>query len=823
MITASYPSSPSMEALFNRDSNSAGAALPSIPRRLSSSGRSRPQTSAPASSTVLVVQPPTPDLGSEQPSTPATLSSYRLRNADASEGSTSSPKVFESTQINVAPRPKRIRGHKLPLLWPPEDSTPTPSPASSRTKGLADLTLKPSQTPQPEPRAVSPVDPSENASDTETPRASQIHRHTWSGRSGHSRLRIKSETAIPSERELLANTSIESTSSTPTQSITMGMTPSDTPTIRKKSGEIVKSSLKSRTRQGRPDLSVITDTPVLRSEPTTPNRSVHFSRQLEQVKLFLAEQKPLAVSRDGSPTDTSEADSDFPSFIYGSADEKQTMKVLVMHVVNMPHRTVSAMDAEVALEELVLSRENSAITGLVKVKNLAFEKRVAVRFTFDDWQTTSEVTGKYVESTEGGAYDRFSFIIRLSDILSRIEQKMLHLAVHYTAAGREIWDNNSGANYQAKFSKSQPIATPTSESDGEKSSIDGADLHSKLEKVAKGRETIGAVLANSSSKKESTSTKFTLKSDTSLSSRYDFATSWKTPWKVDGLSSSSSHARTSTYPSASPNSIPWPSKRSPAPKIAPAKSANPFDRTPLASGSPRALDDEEFRPITFHFGSDDDQPFKLSSKQRGRHHQRGYFDIRVSEPSAVKRTPPGSPLATSSTDQASRSTTVSPLHRFNSFPPTKGVSSPSHPPPRSPSPNWPAFRRIVRGGSEESTPSVTTESLSDSSRSTSPDGTPPFESSPAAEDPDDERHMNLNGYSAFLNRFCFYTGSESLLDVTIDNVPRSHSASSIDGYFSPPPDRSLSPFRFGTPTRSASMDDVVKSGSSTPLAGGIAC
>ena len=77
------------------------------------------------------------------------------------------------------------------------------------------------------------------------------------------------------------------------------------PSTREKSGEPLKSSLKVRRTHSRGSLSVITDpgsATSSKSAPATcqPTRGVRFHSQLEHVKLFVAKQKPLTVSRDGN-------------------------------------------------------------------------------------------------------------------------------------------------------------------------------------------------------------------------------------------------------------------------------------------------------------------------------------------------------------------------------------------------------------------------------------------------------------------------------------------------------------------------------------------
>ncbi|GAA5837836.1 hypothetical protein JCM9279_006875 [Rhodotorula babjevae] len=217
--------------------------------------------------------------------------------------------------------------------------------------------------------------------------------------------------------------------------------------VRKKSGELVRPSLKADT--SRRDFS------KPRSAPATPicPKYVHFDTQLEHVKHFLAQQRPAAVSRTGSPIET-ETEDEPESFPFPAMARAQagTLKLLLP---NFP--THSRADRDAYVESLTLTPDGKAIRGIVRVRNLAFEKWVAVRFTLDTWQTVSEVSGEHHESLPGGQADRFVFTIRLQDLLANIDHKVMYLAIRYTAGGREVWDNNDGQNYRVEF-KRVPLA-----------------------------------------------------------------------------------------------------------------------------------------------------------------------------------------------------------------------------------------------------------------------------------------------------------------------------------------------------------------------------
>jgi hypothetical protein len=106
-----------------------------------------------------------------------------------------------------------------------------------------------------------------------------------------------------------------------------------------------------------------------------------------------------------------------------------------------------------------------SLIGTILVRNLMFDKRVAVRFTFDDWQTVSEVGAKWIRSVEPSPhpsasslgptssvscfvgpsslvkrhdFDLFGFSLKLSDHLPRIASKALVRCISPSALNHPI-------------------------------------------------------------------------------------------------------------------------------------------------------------------------------------------------------------------------------------------------------------------------------------------------------------------------------------------------------------------------------------------------
>lgn len=216
------------------------------------------------------------------------------------------------------------------------------------------------------------------------------------------------------------------------------------PLLRKKSGELVKPALRASS-QRRP-LSV----------PGTPTyaKNVHFNEDIEQVRHFLQVDRPIAVSAGSSPVETYDSETEYP---FGHEDGYKSRTVeWEIRTANFPKDTVERLSQPVRVEKIFLSSDFKTLVGTVAVANIAYQKLVVARFTFDYWKTTSEVVAEYNNDVRRkqvhDGFDRFNFNIKLSD-QAHLESKTLLLCVRYSVNGQDYWDNNSSINYQVDFIK----------------------------------------------------------------------------------------------------------------------------------------------------------------------------------------------------------------------------------------------------------------------------------------------------------------------------------------------------------------------------------
>ncbi|KAJ1833573.1 hypothetical protein IWW55_003132 [Coemansia sp. RSA 2706] len=210
--------------------------------------------------------------------------------------------------------------------------------------------------------------------------------------------------------------------------------------VRKDSGEIVRPCLRRRsaTTAGTPT-GERSASPVMR----TP-RFVHFGTDLECVRWFLKAQSPRAVREDAEPEGSGAGPTD-------SAQGRRSKQVRLT-ALRRPTPSFAVFEAApVVVEQVELADSrlgSAALRGTVKVHNTAFEKRVVVRYSFDQWRTAGEVAAEFSRTLTGGqgarpGVDRFAFRLALPAALPAT----VALCVRYNAAGAEHWDNNGGANY----------------------------------------------------------------------------------------------------------------------------------------------------------------------------------------------------------------------------------------------------------------------------------------------------------------------------------------------------------------------------------------
>jgi hypothetical protein len=216
------------------------------------------------------------------------------------------------------------------------------------------------------------------------------------------------------------------------------------PMVRKKSGELVRPSLRPPSARRRPS-----------SMPGTPtfSKAVHFDAHLEHIRHFLQVDKPLAVSARSSSVAAYDNETEFPF------DPSYPFEWSIV-VSNFLAETLLRIAYPVRVEKVFLSSDNRNLVGSVSVANLAFQKTVVARFTLDYWKTTSEVIAEYSHEPRhlkhSDGRDRFNFKIKLADV-ANLEAKTMFFCVKYVVNGKEYWDNNNSTNFQVDFWKKDKL------------------------------------------------------------------------------------------------------------------------------------------------------------------------------------------------------------------------------------------------------------------------------------------------------------------------------------------------------------------------------
>ncbi|XP_061487093.1 protein phosphatase 1 regulatory subunit 3D [Rhineura floridana] len=117
-------------------------------------------------------------------------------------------------------------------------------------------------------------------------------------------------------------------------------------------------------------------------------------------------------------------------------------------------------EQQVCLERVTSS--DLGLNGTLKVVNVAFEKQVAVRYTFNHWRGQHEVNAQWhssVPGKEGQAQaDVFTFFLPVAPFLLQLSS-VVEFALLYRVGGQEYWDNNRGKNYSLTC-RSHPLKMP---------------------------------------------------------------------------------------------------------------------------------------------------------------------------------------------------------------------------------------------------------------------------------------------------------------------------------------------------------------------------
>ncbi|KAI9488601.1 putative phosphatase regulatory subunit-domain-containing protein [Zychaea mexicana] len=218
-------------------------------------------------------------------------------------------------------------------------------------------------------------------------------------------------------------------------------------------------------------------------------KSVRFSENNDQVRLFYQWQAPQQQQQQNDGREREEADVPYyhhqltptksTATVSTTSDQKQQQYQLEL-VKNEKTQGATTMATKknhlpLELKSIHVAQEVQAPVGIIvvgncHVVNLAFEKHVTVRYTFDNWTTFTDIDAMYRESLADSAMDRFAFEFPWdTTATTKNHEQSLQFALRYFVNGMEFWDNNDGDNYCARLHVLPTATTKTSDNDNDNS------------------------------------------------------------------------------------------------------------------------------------------------------------------------------------------------------------------------------------------------------------------------------------------------------------------------------------------------------------------
>ncbi|KAL7662552.1 CBM21 domain-containing protein [[Candida] zeylanoides] len=266
-----------------------------------------------------------------------------------------------------------------------------------------------------------------------------------------------------------ANSSNESIST-----IVLNSSPTKPSLLRKKSGDVVKSSLRL------PALAKCKS-----ASSVSLKKSVSFASRLEKIKMFDGTDSPSTVStNENSPLESPSSgrhgyfswdwdsglhnanlpkedfSDDYENESTSDEDlERKSWEIVSSDVAsNVSFASFRSENRPVFLQSVSASPDKKSLLGFIMVKNLAFEKKINVKLTTNKWKSSIIISNStYIQSFRSTNYDQFKFSMPLSNYRTVID---IELVIKYEAGGpsQVFWDNNNGKNYHISV-KALPSAS----------------------------------------------------------------------------------------------------------------------------------------------------------------------------------------------------------------------------------------------------------------------------------------------------------------------------------------------------------------------------